>query len=92
MSSTDKNKNRNNNVVESSPSSVFRPWVFVAAAALAFGTLSSKWSTQQSTDYAVCSMSNNIHTVDAANPTVQCIVIRDSRIADVGQLGLSSRS
>ena len=36
-------------------------------------------------------MSNNIYTVDATNPTVQCIVVRDTRIADVGQLGLSPK-
>ena len=81
---------KNKNVDKSSPSPVFRPWVLVTAAALTLGTL-SKWPTQQTTDYAVCSTSNNIYTVDAANPTVQCIVVRDTRIADVGQLGSSSQ-
>jgi len=87
------NNEENKNVDRSSPFPVFRPWVLVAAAALALalGTL-SRWSTQQTTDYAVCSMSNNIYTVDAANPTVQCIVVRGTRIGDVGQLGSSSQA
>ena len=86
------NNKENKDVDISSPFPVFRAWVLVAAAAfaLALGTL-SKWSTQQTTDYAVCSMSNAIYTVDAVNPTVQCIVVRDTRIADVGQLGSSSQ-
>jgi len=87
------NNKQNTNVAWSSPPPGSRPLVLVAAAAIAIalGAL-SKWSTQQTTDYAVCSTSNNIYTVDAANPTAQCIVVRDTRIADVGQLGLSPQA
>jgi len=84
-------KGNNENFDRSPPSPVFRPWVLVTAAALALSAL-SKWSTQQTSDYAVCSTSNNIYTVDAANPTAQCIVVHDTRIADVGQLGLSPQA
>ncbi|KAL4063973.1 amidohydrolase family-domain-containing protein [Scleroderma yunnanense] len=84
MSSTVKTKERN--VVGSSPSRGFRSWALIAGAALGLATLSAKWSTQPSTDYAVCSMNDSIYTVDTANPTVQCIVVHDTRITDVGQL------
>jgi len=40
-----------------------------------------------SLDYAVCSASNKIYTVDADLPNVQCIVVEDTLIADTGDLG-----
>lgn len=37
-------------------------------------------------EYTVCS--NRIYTVDAANPHVECILVRGTNIHDVGSLGI----
>jgi len=38
-------------------------------------------------EYALCSESNNIYTVDESNPRVECLVVRGSRISDMGTQG-----
>ena len=38
-------------------------------------------------DYALCSRSNDIYTVDETRPRVECIVVRGSRILDTGDQG-----
>jgi hypothetical protein len=38
-------------------------------------------------DYALCTRSNDIYTVDETRPRVQCIVVRGSRIFDTGDQG-----
>lgn len=48
-----------------------------------------KRPSQLTKEYAVCSMSNKIYTMDFAHPNVQCIVMHDTRVVDVGDLGLS---
>ena len=40
-------------------------------------------------DYAVCSASHDIYTVDEAEPRVECVVIGGTRILDTGSLGAS---
>ncbi|KAG9311010.1 amidohydrolase family-domain-containing protein [Chiua virens] len=39
-----------------------------------------------SKDYALCSLDGRIYTVDAAHPNVQCIVVSNTTITDVGSL------
>jgi predicted amidohydrolase YtcJ len=39
-----------------------------------------------SLDYAVCSANRTIYTVDSHVPNVQCIVVRDTLISDIGDL------
>lgn len=39
--------------------------------------------------YFLCSKTKNIYTVDQNNPRVECISVRDSRIAGVGNFGAS---
>lgn len=39
-------------------------------------------------EYTLCSESKNIYTVDEANPRVECIRVRDSRILDIGSSGI----
>jgi len=52
--------------------------------------LGATWfkNESHSLDYAVCSPNNKIYTVDAELPNVQCIVVHDTIIADVGDLGV----
>src|ERR1700691_2570590 len=38
-------------------------------------------------DYALCSPSNDIYTVDETRPRVECVVIRGSHILDTGKKG-----
>lgn len=45
--------------------------------------------TSLSRDYAVCSASHDIYTVDESQPRVECVVIGGSRILDTGNLGAS---
>ncbi|KAH7882126.1 amidohydrolase family-domain-containing protein [Phlebopus sp. FC_14] len=47
---------------------------------------SLSWSMANSEDYALCSLDNKVYTVDAVNPNVQCIVIHQGLIADLGNL------
>ncbi|KAG6335056.1 hypothetical protein ID866_4034 [Astraeus odoratus] len=88
----DKGQTSRGNAALPAPSHRLRPWVVGFAAMLAFAGIFLKRSTQVSDDYAVCSMSNKIYTVDDAYPNVQCIVVRDDHIADVGDLGSSPRT
>ena len=41
-------------------------------------------------DYALCSTAAKIYTVDTAHPNVECIVVSNTTIADVGGLGGST--
>jgi hypothetical protein len=43
-------------------------------------------------EYALCSKANGIYTVDAVTPRAECLVVRGSRIASVGYLGMSMSS
>ncbi|KAF9219325.1 hypothetical protein BS17DRAFT_789499 [Gyrodon lividus] len=61
-----------------------RSWVLLASL-LALGTIFVR-SSRPLEDYAVCSVDSKIYTVDAAYPNVQCIVVKDTIIADVGDL------
>ncbi|KIJ18210.1 hypothetical protein PAXINDRAFT_110729 [Paxillus involutus ATCC 200175] len=65
-------------------SSRSRSWALVASL-LALGTIVAR-SSRPSEDYAVCSADRKIYTVDATHPNVQCIVVRDTIITDVGDL------
>ncbi|KIJ60432.1 hypothetical protein HYDPIDRAFT_189993 [Hydnomerulius pinastri MD-312] len=62
----------------------FRSWALLASL-LVLGTILTR-SSRSSEDYAVCSAAGKIYTVDTAHSNVQCIVVRDSLIADVGDL------
>jgi hypothetical protein len=66
-----------------------RPLGFLIAV-LAFGlaAFTSPWHTLLPHEYAVCSPSGHIYTVDDSTPTVDCILIRGSRILDIGTLGV----
>lgn len=39
-------------------------------------------------EYTLCSPSGNIYTVNPEQPSVECILVRGSRIRDTGTLGL----
>jgi hypothetical protein len=39
-------------------------------------------------EYTVCSESNNIYTVDEANPRVECMLVRGAIIHDMGSFGI----
>jgi hypothetical protein len=67
-------------------SSRSRSWALVASL-LALGTIVAR-SSRPSEDYAVCSADRKIYTVDATHPNAQCIVVRDTIITDVGDLGV----
>ena len=41
-------------------------------------------------DYALCSPDRKIYTVDTAHPNVECIVVSNTTIADLGDLGGST--
>lgn len=56
------------------------------ALLLALGVTWFKPETHSS-DYAVCSPNNKIYTVDTDHPNVQCIVVHDTLIADIGDIG-----
>ncbi|KIN96284.1 hypothetical protein M404DRAFT_16921 [Pisolithus tinctorius Marx 270] len=62
-----------------------KTWMALAVA-LVLGAVFHGPPRPSSPDYAVCSPTDGIHTVDPAHPTVQCILVRDTRIADVGSL------
>ncbi|EGO20377.1 hypothetical protein SERLADRAFT_363652 [Serpula lacrymans var. lacrymans S7.9] len=68
----------------------YRIWTLLAAF-LALAVF-FKIDRNPSNDYAVCSESNKIYTVDALQPRVQCVVVRDSRVLDVGDLGTTSKT
>ncbi|KAF9238393.1 amidohydrolase family-domain-containing protein [Melanogaster broomeanus] len=59
-------------------------WTLLASL-VALGMIFAR-SSCASEDYAVCSTDGKIYTVDAAHPHVQCLVVRDNIIADVGDL------
>lgn len=68
----------------------FRSWLLLASF-LALGTLLARSNRVPSSgDYAVCSTAGKIYTVDTSHPNVQCIVVRETLIADVGDLGMFS--
>ena len=58
---------------------------FSSLVILCFFILSDKLVTR---DYTICSESNNIFTVDEANPRVECVLVRGSIIHDTGSLGI----
>lgn len=68
------------------PSSSFRLRAFVALL-LAFGAVLAISRPRASQDYAICSSGRKIYTVDTAHPNVECIVVSNTTIADVGDLG-----
>ena len=41
-------------------------------------------------DYALCSASHDIYTVDEAQPRVECVVVGGTRILDTGSFGTSN--
>lgn len=59
---------------------------------LAFGALLAVSRAPPSQDYALCSLGRKIYTVDIAHPNVECIVVSNTTIADVGDLGGYHRS
>ena len=65
----------------------FRPLV---ACVLAFGALLAVSRASPSQDYALCALGGKIYTVDTAHPNVECIVVSNTTIADVGDLGGST--
>ena len=69
------------------PRSRRRPLV---ASLLAFAAVLAISRAPTSQDYALCSPGGKIYTVDTAHPTVECIVVSNTTIADVGSLGASS--
>lgn len=60
-----------------------RRWPVISAALFAFGFWFSR-STAFSKDYALCSSSSDIYTVDEGQPRVECIAISGGRIIDTG--------
>ncbi|KAH0834031.1 amidohydrolase family-domain-containing protein [Lanmaoa asiatica] len=54
---------------------------------IAFGALLAVSRAPPSQDYALCSPGGKIYTVDAAHPNVECIVVSNTTIVDVGDLG-----
>ena|SRR5882762_1781100 len=62
-----------------------RRWTFIVVLTLSLVFAFS--SSLYSRDYALCSRSNDIYTVDEAQPRVECIVVRRSRILDTGKQG-----
>jgi hypothetical protein len=63
----------------------------LVACLLAFGALLVT-RARPSQDYALCSLGGKIYTVDTAHPNVECIVVSNTTIADVGDLGGSTPS
>ena len=57
------------------------------AVLLAFGAVLAGSRVSPLQDYALCSPAGKIYTVDAAHPNVECIVVSNTTIADVGPLG-----
>lgn len=58
---------------------------------LGFGALLAVSRARSSQDYAVCSPTSKIYTVDTAHPNVECIVVSNTTIADVGSLSESKK-
>ncbi|KAG8215284.1 amidohydrolase family-domain-containing protein [Butyriboletus roseoflavus] len=58
----------------------------LVAFLLAFGALLALSRAPPSRDYALCSPDHKIYTVDTAHPNVECIVVSNTSIADVGNL------
>ncbi|KAF9054163.1 amidohydrolase family-domain-containing protein [Panaeolus papilionaceus] len=48
--------------------------------------LSKPWTQSTASSYIVCSSEGRIYTVDDAQPTAECIGVRDGRVLGVGQL------
>ncbi|KAF8643124.1 hypothetical protein AX16_009216 [Volvariella volvacea WC 439] len=57
-------------------------WTYVLGISLLITALS--FLTYGKNEIIICSQSNNIYTVDADNPRVQCISIRGNKILDIG--------
>ena len=61
---------------------VYAKHLAVLVAALVFRFLPYSYNLPH--EYAVCSASKHIYTVDELNPRVECIVVRGSRVLDTG--------
>ncbi|KAH7924458.1 hypothetical protein BV22DRAFT_1013302 [Leucogyrophana mollusca] len=61
-------------------------WPLLAALAAAGVFFVAADNTLTSNSYAVCSPSRKIYTVDSSRPQVECILVRDSLVADTGDL------
>lgn len=69
---------------------VDRLWIVGLAVGAILGGI-VLWLFDKNPQYAVCSHSNHIYTVDETNPTVQCISVKGGRILDTGSLGTWTR-
>jgi hypothetical protein len=65
-------------------------WSLALLAALGATAATVTWlkPVTHSSDYAVCSANRTIYTVDPGLPNVQCIVVHDTLISDIGDLGI----
>ena len=64
--------------------------IFLSVAMSAFFWFHTRVPSAAINCYAICSRTGaRIYTVDDANPTVQCLVVRDEFIVDTGSLGAS---
>lgn len=63
-------------------------WSLALLAALGATAATVTWlkPVTHSSDYAVCSANRTIYTVDPGLPNVQCIVVHDTLISDIGDL------
>lgn len=59
----------------------------LGAGLLAIAAVLTVGRAPPSQDYALCSLGSKIYTVDTAHPNVECIVVSNTTIADVGDLG-----
>lgn len=64
-----------------------KDWKWTAVVVALVFSLVFAFKFSSSADYALCSRSSDIYTVDEAQPRVECIVVKDSRILDVGKQG-----
>jgi hypothetical protein len=64
----------------------FATWsLIIAAISISFAATLSTYRTSPDA-YAICSEQDKIYTVDANNNRVQCIVVQDAYITDIGSL------
>lgn len=59
----------------------------IVVSLLAFGAALVIGRAPTSQHYALCSPGRKIYTVDTAHPNVECIVVSNTTITDVGDLG-----
>jgi len=65
----------------------------VTTATLARYTWSSVYDVRYPSSYTVCTTGNGtVYTVDEANPTAECISIKDGRLIAIGSRGESLSS